>query len=183
MGLPNPIIALENGTMGWQLAGLELERVPSAGRRRPLRGAGRRRRGGEARGEGSTGLRGVTADEVKEMARRRRAEQNLYVFDVRTIEEYAAGHPDGAVWAPGGQAVQAIDDYAAVRGAQIVFVCDDGSRAALTAAWYGRLGFRKVAYLRGRASAWQARRAAPRGGPSGPRDLGAERRVGRRVRP
>src|SRR5262249_59793450 len=26
MGLPNPIVAVKNGTMGWQLDGLELER-------------------------------------------------------------------------------------------------------------------------------------------------------------
>ena len=28
MGLPNPIVAVKNGTMGWQLDGLELERDP-----------------------------------------------------------------------------------------------------------------------------------------------------------
>src|SRR4029453_11168307 len=65
-------------------------------------------------------------------------------------------HVAGAVWAPGGQAVQAIDDYLAVRGGQIVFVCDDGSRGALTTAWYQRLGFPKIAYLEGGVPAWQA---------------------------
>src|SRR5207249_8081948 len=33
MGLPNPVVAVENGTMGWELAGLELER--GAARRAP----------------------------------------------------------------------------------------------------------------------------------------------------
>jgi rhodanese-related sulfurtransferase len=155
MGLPNPIIALENGTMGWQLAGLELER----GAERwapPITPKGR-----EVAAEVATrvaqadDLRGINAAELKAM-QGRQGEENLYVFDVRTTDEYAAGHVAGAVWAPGGQAVQAIDDYLAVRGAQIVFVCDDGSRAALSTAWYKRLGFPKIAYLEGGLPAWQA---------------------------
>src|SRR3990172_1286363 len=40
MGLPNPIVAVKNGTMGWQLAGLELER--GAGRWAPPVSAPRR---------------------------------------------------------------------------------------------------------------------------------------------
>jgi rhodanese-related sulfurtransferase len=101
------------------------------------------------------GLRGINAAELRAM-QARQEDENLYVFDVRTTEEYAAGHVAGAGWAPGGQAVQAIDDYLAVRGAQIVFVCDDGSRAALSTAWYQRLGFPKVAYLEGGLPAWTA---------------------------
>jgi rhodanese-related sulfurtransferase len=155
MGLPNPIIALENGTMGWQLAGLELER--GAERWAPAPSARGRAAAAEVakRVARSDGLRGVTAAELKAM-QARRGEETLYVFDVRTTEEYAVEHAAGAVWAPGGQVVQAIDDYLAVRGAQIVFVCDDGSRAALSAAWYGRLGFAKVAYLEGGLPAWKA---------------------------
>jgi rhodanese-related sulfurtransferase len=173
MGLPNPIIALENGTMGWQLAGLELER--GAERWAPAPSPRSRAAAAEvaSRVARSDGLRGVTADQLKNM-QARRADENLYVFDVRTTEEYAAGHPAGAVWAPGGQAVQAIDDYLAVRGAQIVFVCDDGSRAALTAAWYGRLGFRKVAYLEGGISAWQAAGGALEAGHPVPATWGLE---------
>ena len=173
MGLPNPIIALENGTMGWLLAGLELERgaerwaplPPHAAAPWPPRWPSAWRR--------ADGLRGINAAELKAMQARRDAE-NLYVFDVRTAEEYAAGHVAGAVWAPGGQAVQAIDDYLAVRGAQIVFVCDDGSRAALTAAWYKRLGFPKIAYLEGGLPAWQAAGGALESGHPTPAPWGLE---------
>jgi len=141
MGLPNPIIALENGTMGWLLAGLELER-------------------GAERWAPAPTSRGRAV--------------NLYVFDVRTTEEYAAGHVAGAGWAPGGQAVQAIDDYLAVRGAQIVFVCDDGSRAALSTAWYKRLGFPRIAYLEGGLPAWQAAGGALESGHPTPAPWGLE---------
>jgi rhodanese-related sulfurtransferase len=173
MGLPNPIIALENGTMGWQLAGLELERgaerwappVTSRGRAVAAEVAKRVAQ--------ADGLRGINAAELKTM-QARRGEENLYVLDVRTTEEYAAGHVPGAVWAPGGQAVQAIDDYLAVRGAQIVFVCDDGSRAALTTAWYKRLGFPKIAYLEGGLPAWQAAGGALESGHPAPAPWGVE---------
>ena len=155
MGLPNPIIALENGTMGWQLAGLELER----GAERwapPVTAKGRAVAAEVARRVAQTdGLRGIDAAELKAL-RDRREHENLYVFDVRTTEEYEAGHIAGSVWAPGGQAVQAIDDYLAVRAATIVFVCDDGSRAALTTAWYKRLGFPNIAFLEGGLPAWRA---------------------------
>ncbi|HEU5192647.1 MAG TPA: rhodanese-like domain-containing protein [Methylomirabilota bacterium] len=173
MGLPNPIIALENGTMGWLLAGLELER----GAERwapPITVKGRAVAAEVAkRVAESDGLRGINAAELKAMRARRDAE-TLYVFDVRTAEEYAAGHVAGAVWVPGGQAVQAIDDYLAVRGAQIVFVCDDGSRAALTTAWYKRLGFPRIAYLEGGLPAWQAAGGALETGHPAPEPWGLE---------
>ncbi|WP_068269364.1 rhodanese-like domain-containing protein [Aldersonia kunmingensis] len=59
-----------------------------------------------------------------------------YVFDVRTPEEFAAGHFDVSVSAPGGQLVQQVDNFVAVRGAHIVLV-DNGDfvRAASTVQW------------------------------------------------
>jgi rhodanese-related sulfurtransferase len=173
MGLPNPIIALENGTMGWLLAGLELER----GAERwapPVTSKGRTAAAEVAKRVAQTdGLRAINAAELKAMQARRDAE-NLYLFDVRTAEEYAAGHVAGAVWAPGGQVVQAIDDYLAVRGAQMVFVCDDGSRAALTTAWYKRLGFPRIAFLEGGLPAWQASGGATETGHPVPAPWGLE---------
>ncbi len=104
--------------------------------------------------------------------------ENVYVFDVRTAEEYAAGHLPGATWAPGGQAVQAIDEYVAVRGAQIVFVCDDApgrdDRRVVRPA-----GIPQIAYFGA-----GCRRGPPAGAPSrgaGPRDLGARDRAGQRA--
>ena len=180
MGLPNPIIALENGTMGWLLAGLELER--GAERWAPAPTAKGRAVAAEVarRVAQADGLRGITAAELKAM-QSRRDQENLYVFDVRTTEEYAASHVPGAVWAPGGQAVQAIDDYLAVRGAQIVFVCDDGSRAALSTAWYKRLGFPRIAFLEGGCP--PGRRRAAGSSPGTPRPCrGGSRPRARRPR-
>ncbi|MEG1456695.1 MAG: rhodanese-like domain-containing protein, partial [Comamonas sp.] len=67
-------------------------------------------------------------------------ERTLYRFDVRTEQEYAAGHLPGWRWAPGGQLVQATDEYAATRAARIVLADWDGVRALTTGAWLAQLG-------------------------------------------
>src|SRR5712692_4875945 len=133
MQLPNPVLALENGTMGWELAGLTLER-----------------------GAAEDGLTFISPDDLAMRLARRERDNNLYVLDVRTADEYAAGHVAGAVWAPGGQAVQATDEYVAVRAASIVLVCDGFARSVMTASWLRRMGFPDVAVLAGGLPAWTA---------------------------
>ena len=173
MHLPNPIVALENGTMGWELAGLTLERgatrsaPPPGSRSRALAEAT------AARVAAEDALRFVDADAVARLWDTRRA-RNVYLVDVRTGDEYAAGHVAGAVWAPGGQAVQATDDYFAVRGAAFVFVCDGGARAVMTAAWFQKMGFPDVQVLRGGLPAWQKAGGAVEAGHPTPRPFGWE---------
>ncbi len=65
----------------------------------------------------------------------------VYRFDVRTPEEYAAGHLPGFASAPGGQLVQETDHHAPVRGARIVLADDDGVRAPMTASWLAQMGW------------------------------------------
>jgi rhodanese-related sulfurtransferase len=154
MRLPNPIVALENGTMGWQLAGLTLERgatreAPAPGTRSRVQAAATAKRVAA-----EDGLRFVGVDDVRRLWDAR-GERNVYLVDVRTADEYAAGHVAGAIWAPGGQAVQAADDYFAVRGASYVFVCDGLVRSIMTAAWFTRMGVRDVAVLTGGVPAWR----------------------------
>jgi rhodanese-related sulfurtransferase len=164
MRLPNPIVALENGTMGWELAGLTLER--GATRSAPPPGA-RSRTLAEttaARVAAEDAVRFVDPDALAtRWAERRR--RNIYIVDVRTAEEYAAEHVADAVWAPGGQAVQATDDYFAVRDAGFVFVCDGGARSVMTAAWFQKMGFPDVAVLRGGLPAWRQTGGAVATGP------------------
>jgi rhodanese-related sulfurtransferase len=155
MRLPNPIVALENGTMGWALAGLELERgatrwaPPVSAKSTALAATVATRVAAE------DGVRFVPPDALRAPQARQQSE-NLYVLDVRTADEYAAGHVAGAVWAPGGQAVQATDEYVAVRAASIVLVCDGFVRSVMTAAWLRRMGFPSVAALAGGLPAWTA---------------------------
>src|SRR5216117_466802 len=166
MQLPNPVLALENGTMGWELAGLTLERgaarwapAPSA-RSRAVATLTAKRVAAE------DGLAFILPDDLAMRLALRERERNLYVLDVRTADEYAAGHVAGAVWAPGGQAVQATDEYVAVRAACIVLVCDDLVRSVMTASWLLRMGFPRVGVLAGGLAAWErAGRALERGRP------------------
>jgi rhodanese-related sulfurtransferase len=69
------------------------------------------------------------------------------VLDVRTPEEYEAGHLRGARLAPGGQLVQETDSHMATWGARVVLVDDDGVRATMTASWLKQMGWRDVAVL------------------------------------
>ena len=149
-GLPNRVVALANGTMGWELAGLALER--GAGREAPPVSARGRERAREVARQvaAEDGLRAIGLEALRAPVSGR------YVFDVRTAEEYGAGHVPGSTWAPGGQLVQATDEYVAVRAAPIVLVCDGLVRSVLTAAWLGRMGFPDVSVLAGGLPAWEA---------------------------
>src|SRR5881396_146870 len=154
MRLPNPIVALENGTMGWDLAGLTLER--GATRRAPAPSARSRAAASlvAKRVAIEDGITFTTAAELEALIERR-SHDNVAVLDVRTSEEYAGAHVAGAVWAPGGQAVQATDEYVAVRAAAIVLVCDGFVRSVMTASWLKRMGLPNVSVLAGGLPAWK----------------------------
>jgi len=146
-GLPNPVFALKNGTMGWHLAGFGTDR-------------GRENMAAEPEGEAlvrtqalASGVAerwGVRFTDVAGLARMRaEAGRTTYVFDVRLPEAFAAGHLPGSVSAPGGQLVQATDTFAAVRHARIVLVDRLGVQAVMTAHWLGQMGWHDVHVLRG----------------------------------
>ena len=65
---------------------------------------------------------------------------SLYLLDVRTPEEFAAGSLPGAQHAPGGQLVQATDQWVGVRNARILLADSEGVRAPVVAAWLKQLG-------------------------------------------
>ena len=139
-GIPNRVTALRNGTMGWHLAGYELARGRED--RPPPRGAAWR--AGSARAAERLADRfGVEyADAATLGAWRAEAEErSLFVFDVRSPEEYREGHVADAVHAAGGQLVQATDEYAGTLGARIALIDDDGVRATLTASWLRQMGW------------------------------------------
>jgi len=146
-GVPNRVMALRNGTMGWHLAGFELER----GQLRPAPPPGAAA-GAEAKAcaRGVAGRFGVQYVEGVRLAQwQRDGAATLYILDVRSPEEYAAGHLPGSRNAPGGQLVQATDEYVAVRKARIVLVDDTETRAVMTASWLVQMGWRDVFVLSG----------------------------------
>jgi rhodanese-related sulfurtransferase len=70
-----------------------------------------------------------------------KAETNrtTYLYDVRTSEEFIAGHLPGFRSAPGGQLVQETDMSAPVRGARVVLADVEGVRANMTASWLAQM--------------------------------------------
>jgi rhodanese-related sulfurtransferase len=179
MGLPNPVVAVKNGTMGWELAGLTLERGASRWPPEPSP-AGRVLAAKVAkRVAASEGVPLISVDDLKALFARRDRE-NVYVLDVRTSDEYAASHVAGAIWAPGGQAVQATDEYVAVHAAAVVLACDGFARSVMTAAWLRRMGLPNAVALAGGLEAWKQSGGAVESGHPSPRPWGwdeARRRV------
>lgn len=142
-GIPNPVAALRNGTIGWLLAGLTLDRGAT---RRFLPTSDANRRTAQAAAQALADRAGALRLSRAELAAwATDATRTLYRWDVRTPEEYAAGHLPGFGSAPGGQLVQETDVFAAVRGARIVLAdggaAQDGVRAAMTAHWLAQLGW------------------------------------------
>ena len=73
-----------------------------------------------------------------------REERSLYLLDVRSEEEFLAGHLPGARHAPGGQLVQATDEYVGVRNSRIVLIDDDAVRSVMTASWLIQMDWPEV---------------------------------------
>ena len=147
-GVPNRVVALENGTMGWALSGRELEHGGERSPAAPSEAA--RAWAGEAARTVAERYGVPTIDAETLVRWRGQAEEHtLYVCDVRGPEEYKAGHMPGSLSTPGGQLVQATDSYLATHNARVVLVDDDGARARMTAAWLKRLGRRNVHVLDG----------------------------------
>ncbi|MGH6946500.1 MAG: rhodanese-like domain-containing protein, partial [Kiloniellales bacterium] len=138
-GFSNPVYALENGTQGWALAGWELER--GADRLYPRELSPGMLAASRARGSAMLEKYRIPTVDAATLADWRRDEtRTLYLLDVRTPEEFAAGHFSGAVSAPGGQLVQATDLWVAVRNARVLLLDDTGLRAALAARWLRAMG-------------------------------------------
>jgi len=135
-GVPNKVVALRNGTIGWTLAKQQLEhRADRRGAIGPFEGAQQNARDVAYR----AGVRRVGVAEA--MALQAQTRRSLYRFDVRDAEEYAAGHIAGFRHYPGGQLVQEIDMAAPVRGARILLTDDRGVRADMTASWLAQMGW------------------------------------------
>jgi rhodanese-related sulfurtransferase len=153
-GIPNKVVALRNGTMGWELAGLRCDR----GRTEKFQQGTPKTAGlalqrakafAEQSGVGVIGPLDLTRFEDD-------PDRTLYVLDVRDPVEFRAGHRPGSRNAPGGQLVQATDTWIGVRNARIVLIDDTGVRARMAAAWLRQMGHRDVFVVEGGLDAIKA---------------------------
>ncbi|MFJ2986773.1 rhodanese homology domain-containing protein [Collimonas sp. NPDC087041] len=143
-GIPNPVSALRNGTIGWTLAGQQLEHGKTQRfSDRPTDPPGSQNHAQAVASSREVANRArVGRTDLATLARwQEEVGRTTYRLDVRTPEEYAAGHLPGFSSAPGGQLVQETDHIAPVRGARIVLADDDGVRANMSASWLAQMGW------------------------------------------
>ncbi|MBY8944812.1 cystathionine beta-lyase [Pseudomonas sp. SH10-3B] len=138
LGLKNPIYALENGTQGWYLEDFQLEHGSTRRYADQVSTDLARQRLAARQLAERAGVVTVSADQVRQWADD--AQRSLFLCDVRTAEEFAAGSLQGAQHTPGGQLIQSTDLYIGVRQARIVLVDSDGVRAPIVASWLRQLG-------------------------------------------
>ncbi len=138
-GIPNPVAALRNGTIGWTLAGQELKKgadlqfieLNEEDRKKAVTSAFAMMI--------RTGVQRITQQEFLKL--KQQSDRNTYLFDVRSVDEFLQGHLPNAINAPGGQLVQETDHQVAVRGARIVLYDSDMVRAPMTASWLSQMGW------------------------------------------
>jgi rhodanese-related sulfurtransferase len=173
LGLTN-VRALKNGTMGWLLAGFELESKPArAAVTPPVESAAKASE--LARQIAQTeSIPWTSVDELGKLLHRSNDSGVTYLIDVRSEEEYQSGHISGSLNVPGGQAVQRTDDFVAVRNGTIIFISNEAARAVMAAYWYRQMGFRHASVLQGGLRAWSENGQPLVRGASYPEPLGLE---------
>jgi len=103
-------------------------------------------------GVAAPGIRDVTQYQV--VAWIEQGEAPL-LLDVRTPEEYAAGHVPGALNIPHDQLSARLAELEDRRGQQVVVYCESGRRAAHAAETLGGAGFEELRHLTGDMAGWR----------------------------
>ena len=137
-GVPNDVYALRNGTRGWLLEGLTLERGATRFAAAPTpvaRERARERARALARRAGLQSIDGATLARWRDDPTR-----TTYIFDVRDRDEYEAGHVAGARNAPEGALIMSPDHYIGTQNARCVIADDDTVRATIAGLWLLQMG-------------------------------------------
>ena len=166
-GVDAPVLSLENGTMGWRLAGekLDMGADEGAGALIPTTAL----EDAAARARRIAGEKGVPIiSEVDLAAWLADNSRTTYVFDVSSPGDYGAGHRPGFASAPGGQLVQELTARTAVPSARIVVADSDGVQSLLTAYWLRLMGREAYAMPDANRGRWLESGAGDDGEPARP---------------
>ena len=140
-GIPNKVVALKDGTMGWDLAGYQCERGSSRTAPDPSPRARKKAKALVEQVARRFQVKFISAAQLEAKGR------TTYLLDVRTREEFEKDRVAGSRHAPGGQLVQASDEYVGVRNARVVLLDPDWVRAVMTASWLNQMGWPDVYVL------------------------------------
>jgi rhodanese-related sulfurtransferase len=143
LGIKNPIYALENGTQGWYLSDYTLDHGKVSQHAKP-------RVDDEILLAAQALMNKYDVSLISDeqfLLWKNDESRSLYLCDVRTVEEYSLNGLPGAQSTPGGQLIQATDQFVGVRNSRIVLYDSDGVRAITVASWLKQMGH-DVAVLR-----------------------------------
>jgi rhodanese-related sulfurtransferase len=138
-GIPNEVHALRNGTIGWTLAGHELDKGQSRKFSEVSNSTANTANQRARKVADQAGVKRVSLADIEPW--KLQTERTTYFFDPRTPEEYEAGHLPGFYSAPGGQLVQETEMLVPVRGARIVLSDPGGVRANMPASWLAQMAW------------------------------------------
>ena len=136
LGIKNPVYALENGTQGWYLNDYVLDHGKIAQYAQP-------KIDDEMLAASKALISKFDISLISDeqfSAWKKDENRSLYLCDVRTAEEFALNGLPGAQNTPGGQMIQATDQFVGVRNARIVLCDSDGVRAITVASWLKQMG-------------------------------------------
>jgi phage shock protein E len=104
---------------------------------------------------GPTSPKITPAELTEELAK---PDPDVVVLDVRTPEEFAAGHVPGARNIPHGEIQSRLAELADARGKKVVLYCRSGRRVSLAEAVLSKEGFTRLQHLEGDWPAWEAQK-------------------------
>ncbi len=82
--------------------------------------------------------------------------QQVVVIDVRSPEEYAAGHVPGAINMPHNKLDEHADRLADLKGKDLLLYCHSGRRAGMAESELTEKGFENLYHLKGDMQGWKA---------------------------
>jgi len=82
------------------------------------------------------------------------ADRSLVVLDVRTPEEFAAGHLPGAINIPHTEIAARVAELEGSRDSDIVVYCRSGARSATALGVLEKSGFNRLFHLEGDYTRW-----------------------------
>ena len=133
------VAALRGGTPAWQMAGFDLEHGST--RQAPEPEGEKLRQALEAAQKVADRYQVRTIDAKTLESYKAEKDRTVYIIDVRTPDEFRAGHRPDSIYAWGVQLVQSTDHYVATRDARLVLVDNHMVRALMTASWLVQAGW------------------------------------------
>lgn len=159
---------LEGGTLGWQLAGNELEEISSESPEPSDFSISEAENAAKHLAE-TNHLEYIECEKLKQLLSDDGSD--VLAVDTRQMDDFRKEHIPGTISYPGGQAVQNTDVVALVHHAAIIFVDDREARSIIAAYWYKRMRIPNVLILRGGIEAWKKAGYATESGDTQGRNL------------